>query len=63
MYKIVPVKPVTPELVLEAKELANMAGALEEKIVDRIHYIMTSVFKLFNKNNYKVYLSSSSREL
>ena len=49
MYKIESVKPINQEMVKEAEELAAKAGKLEEKIVNRIHYIMTSIFKLFNK--------------
>jgi hypothetical protein len=51
MYKVEPVDKITPELVAEAEELATKAGRLEEKIVDRLHYIVTSIFKLFNKKD------------
>src|SRR5512135_1329026 len=49
--KITPVKPITPELVAEAEELATRLGKMEEKITDRIHYIMLSIFKLFSKKD------------
>ena len=49
--KITPVKTLTPELVAEAEDLVSRAGKLEEKITDRIHYIMTSIFKLFGKKS------------
>lgn len=44
-------KPITPELVKEAEALAIRSGLLEEQIVDRINYIMQSIFKLFSKKN------------
>jgi hypothetical protein len=47
--KIIPIKPITPELVKEAEDLASKAGRLEERIIERIHYIMVSIFKTFNK--------------
>ena len=47
--KNTPVKPITPFLLEEAEDLANRAGLLEQQIVNRIHFIMTSIFSLFNK--------------
>lgn len=49
MYKIETVKPINQEMVKEAEELAAKAGKLEEKIIKRLHYIMTSIFKTFNQ--------------
>jgi hypothetical protein len=44
------IKPITHELVEEAQEAAFRASAFEQTIIDRISYIMASVFKLFGKN-------------
>lgn len=51
MDKIIPVKPITLELFKEAEEAARQAGKLKEKIVDRLHYIMTSIFKTYGKSS------------
>jgi len=39
---------ITPELVKEAKDLATQASRLEEKIVERIHEIVTTWFRIFD---------------
>lgn len=49
--KIAPVKVITPELVAEAEDLASRAGSLEEKITDRLHYIMLNIFNTFSKKD------------
>lgn len=51
MYKINPVKPITPELVDEVTELYHKLGPLESKIIGRIHYIMLSIFNTFGQKN------------
>lgn len=43
-------KPITKDIVSEASELANKAGALEDIITNRIHYIMESIFNTFKAN-------------
>lgn len=51
MTKIEIVEPITPELIKEAEALAIQSGRLEEQIVDRINYIMESIFSLFSKKS------------
>jgi hypothetical protein len=58
--KIDHVKPLTVEMVDEAGDLAAKAGKLEEKIVDRIHYIMLNIFKLFSKKSAYWYFYGAS---
>ena len=44
------IKPLSHELVAEAEEVSRRAENLEQSIIDRISYIMASVFKLFGKS-------------
>jgi hypothetical protein len=43
--------PLTTALVANAQELAKQSGILDEQIINRIHYIMVSVFNLFKKKD------------
>lgn len=48
---VTPVKPISPKAVAEAKELVAKVGKIEQEIINRIDYIMSFAFYLFNKKD------------
>lgn len=47
---MIKIKPITQDLVVDYEYVKNSFNNLESKIIDRIDYIIRTIFKTFNNN-------------